>query len=136
MGRRRIGTLVAALICGLSLTSSLAGQTLTPAERQALAAWYQRATERTGRGEWGVAVGTMDGRILWSMSAEAALIPASTAKVFTTGFTRARVGGGSRLTTRVVGDGALEVTSGRWHGSWALDLGGDEPKEASWPTTS
>jgi serine-type D-Ala-D-Ala carboxypeptidase/endopeptidase (penicillin-binding protein 4) len=125
MGRRRIRTLVAAVICGLWLTSPLAGQTLTTAERQSLADWYQRATERTGRGEWGVAVGTMDGRILWSMSAEAALIPASTAKVFTTGFTRARVGGDSRLTTKVVGDGALEATSGRWQGSWALDLGGD-----------
>ena len=124
MARRRPGTLVAAGIC-LLLASPLAAQTLSPAERASLEDWYRRAVERTGRGEWGVAVGTMDGRILWSVSPEAALIPASTAKVFTTGFTRARVGGRSRLTTRVVGEGALDPTSGRWQGTWALDLGGD-----------
>jgi D-alanyl-D-alanine carboxypeptidase/D-alanyl-D-alanine-endopeptidase (penicillin-binding protein 4) len=67
----------------------------------------------------------MDGRVLWSMSPELALIPASTAKVFTTGFTRTRVGGDGRITTRVVGDGSLDVNSGRWQGTWALDLGGD-----------
>ena len=125
MARRRTGTLVAVGICGLILTSPLVAQTLTPAERESLDAWYRRTVERTGRGEWGVAVGTMDGRILWSASPEAALIPASTAKVFTTGFTRARVGGESRLTTRVVGEGALEPSSGRWQGTWALELGGD-----------
>jgi D-alanyl-D-alanine carboxypeptidase/D-alanyl-D-alanine-endopeptidase (penicillin-binding protein 4) len=125
MARRRSGTLVAAGICCLVLASPLAAQALTPAERASLEDWYRRAVERTGRGEWGVAVGTMDGRILWSVSPEAALIPASTAKVFTTGFTRARVGGSSRLSTRVVGDGALDPSSGRWQGTWALDLGGD-----------
>jgi D-alanyl-D-alanine carboxypeptidase/D-alanyl-D-alanine-endopeptidase (penicillin-binding protein 4) len=125
MACRRLGTLVAAGICGLLLSSPLGAQALSPAERASLDDWYRRTAERTGRGEWGVAVGTMDGRILWSLSPEAALIPASTAKVFTTGFTRARVGGESRLTTRVVGEGALEPTSGRWQGTWALELGGD-----------
>jgi D-alanyl-D-alanine carboxypeptidase/D-alanyl-D-alanine-endopeptidase (penicillin-binding protein 4) len=125
MVRRLVGTLVAAAVCGTVATSSLLAQALSPGEREALQAWYQRTVERTGNGEWGVAVGTMDGRVLWSVSPELALIPASTAKVFTTGFTRARVGGESRLSTRVVGDGALEPASGRWQGTWALDLGGD-----------
>ena len=125
MARRRIGTLVAVVVCAFAPASSLAAQSLAPKEREALDDWYRRTTDRTGRGEWGVAVGTMDGRILWSVSPEASLIPASTAKVFTTGFTRARVGGDSRITTTVVGDGALEPGSGRWQGAWALDLGGD-----------
>jgi D-alanyl-D-alanine carboxypeptidase/D-alanyl-D-alanine-endopeptidase (penicillin-binding protein 4) len=125
MAHRRPRTLVAVGLCGVVLTARLSAQTLTTAERASLDDWYRRTAERTGRGEWGVAVGTMDGRILWSLSPEAALIPASTAKVFTTGFTRARVGGESRLSTRVVGDGALEPTSGRWRGTWALELGGD-----------
>jgi D-alanyl-D-alanine carboxypeptidase/D-alanyl-D-alanine-endopeptidase (penicillin-binding protein 4) len=118
--------LVFAAICGaLTAPSVVTAQTLTPKEREGLDAWYRRTADRTGLGEWGVAVGTMDGRILWSVSPELALIPASTAKVFTTGFTRARVGGGSRLTTRVVGDGVLDPTSGRWQGTWALELAGD-----------
>jgi D-alanyl-D-alanine carboxypeptidase len=125
MARRLIGTLVAALVCGAVAVSSLAAQELTPKEREALDAWYRRTAERTGRGEWGVAVGTMDGRILWSVSPELALIPASTAKMFTTGFTRARVGGTSRISTRVVGDGVLDPSSGRWQGTWTLELGGD-----------
>jgi len=124
MARRLARTLVAALVCAAA-TPRLAAQSLTPTEREALDAWYTRTSERTGRGQWGVAVGTMDGRILWSVSPELALIPASTAKVFTTGFARARVGGASRISTRVVGDGALEPSSGRWQGTWALDLGGD-----------
>lgn len=125
MARRLIGTLVFAAVCGTLVPSAAAAQTLTAKEREALDGWYRRTTERTGRGEWGVAVGTMDGRILWSASPELALIPASTAKVFTTGFTRARVGGDSRLTTRVVGEGTLDPASGRWQGTWALELGGD-----------
>jgi D-alanyl-D-alanine carboxypeptidase/D-alanyl-D-alanine-endopeptidase (penicillin-binding protein 4) len=122
----RVGeALVAAFVAGAVAAMPLRAQSLAPREVEALEDWYRRTAERTGNGEWGVAVGTMDGRVLWSMSPELALIPASTAKVFTTGFTRARVGGEGRITTRVVGDGALEPSSGRWQGPWALDLGGD-----------
>ena len=126
MHRRLIGTLVAAAMCGALGSRPLAAQSLTPKELESLDAWYRRASERTGpRGEWGIAIGTMDGRILWSMSPGLALIPASTAKLFTTGFSRAKVGGNSRITTRVVGDGVLDPVSGRWQGTWALELGGD-----------
>src|SRR3954464_11796468 len=125
MVRRLTGTLVAAALWGAIAASSMGAQTLSSREREALDDWSRRTSEGTGRGEWGVAIGTMDGRILWSMSPELALIPASTAKLFTTGFTRARVGGNSRLATRVVGDGALEPSSGRWQGTWAIELGGD-----------
>jgi D-alanyl-D-alanine carboxypeptidase/D-alanyl-D-alanine-endopeptidase (penicillin-binding protein 4) len=125
MVRRLTGTLVAAALCGAIAASSMAAQTLNSRERGALDEWYRRTSERTGRGEWGVAIGTMDGRILWSMSPELALVPASTAKLFTTGFTRARVGGDSRMATRVVGEGTLDPASGRWKGTWALELGGD-----------
>ena len=125
MARRLLGTLAVVLACGALTVPQVQAQSLAPKERERLEAWYRRTAEQTGRGEWGVAIGTMDGRVLWSMSPELALIPASTAKVFTTGFTRARVGGESRITTRVVGDGQLEVSSGRWQGTWALELGGD-----------
>jgi D-alanyl-D-alanine carboxypeptidase/D-alanyl-D-alanine-endopeptidase (penicillin-binding protein 4) len=124
MACRLAETLVAAIIAGAACLPVQA-QSLAPKELEGLEAWYRRTAERTGNGEWGVAVGTMDGRVLWSVSPELALIPASTAKVFTTGFTRTRVGGDGRITTRVVGDGSLEATSGRWQGTWALDLGGD-----------
>ena len=125
MARRLLRTLALAVVCGAIAAPSAQAQSLAPKEREALEAWYRRTAERTGHGEWGVAIGTMDGRVLWSMSPELALIPASTAKMFTTGFTRARVGGDSRMVTRVVGDGILEASSGRWQGTWALELGGD-----------
>ena len=54
------------------------------------------------------AVTPVDGRVLWSVSPELELIPASTTKLFTTGFSRTRMGGGARFTTRVIGDGRLE----------------------------
>ena len=93
MARRLLRTLALAVVCGAIAALSVQAQSLAPKEREALEAWYRRTAERTGHGEWGVAIGTMDGRVLWSMSPELALIPASTAKMFTTGFTRARVGG-------------------------------------------
>ncbi|MEP6686779.1 MAG: D-alanyl-D-alanine carboxypeptidase/D-alanyl-D-alanine-endopeptidase [Gemmatimonadales bacterium] len=125
MARRLMGTLALAVAWGALMAPRAQAQSLAPREREGLEAWYRRTAERTGHGEWGVAIGTMDGRVLWSMSPELALIPASTAKLFTTGFTRSRVGGDSRITTRVVGDGVLEMSSGRWQGTWALELGGD-----------
>jgi serine-type D-Ala-D-Ala carboxypeptidase/endopeptidase (penicillin-binding protein 4) len=125
MTRRLVGTLVAVVVAGALHSAQAAAQSLTPKELKALADWYRRTEERTRGGEWGVVIGTMDGRVLWSVSPELALVPASTAKVFTTGFTRSRVGGESRMTTRVVGDGALDSLSGRWQGAWALELGGD-----------
>ena len=130
---RRLGPTLAAVtvVCATAPTAVLTAQDLAPRERSALEQWYRRTASSTAGGEWGVAIGTMDGRVLWSMSPELALIPASTAKVFTTGFTRARVGGGSRITTRVVGDGTLEPSSGRWNGTWALDLGGDPTLDRS-----
>jgi D-alanyl-D-alanine carboxypeptidase/D-alanyl-D-alanine-endopeptidase (penicillin-binding protein 4) len=73
----------------------------------------------------------MDGRVLWSMNPELELIPASTAKLFTVGFTRARAGGGARISTRVIGRGRLDSASGRWLGGWQLELGGDPTLERS-----
>jgi D-alanyl-D-alanine carboxypeptidase/D-alanyl-D-alanine-endopeptidase (penicillin-binding protein 4) len=106
-----------------------AAQDLSPRELAELEAWYQRASERTPNGQWGVSIGTMDGRLLWSVSPELELVPASTTKLFTTGFTRSRMGGGARFTTRVIGDGRLDTASGKWIGSWALELGGDPTLE-------
>ena len=94
-------------------------------EREELDAWFRRASERTPDGQWGISIGTMDGRVLWSVSPELELIPASTTKLFTTGFSRTRMGGGARFTTRVIADGRLDSASGKWIGSWALELGGD-----------
>lgn len=119
-------TLVAAsLVAAATPMASLSGQELSPEERGQLDAWYRRTAARTEGGEWGIAIGTMDGRVLWSVSPELSLIPASTAKVFTTGFMRTMVGGASRITTRVIGDGRLDTTTGRWQGTWGLELGGD-----------
>jgi D-alanyl-D-alanine carboxypeptidase/D-alanyl-D-alanine-endopeptidase (penicillin-binding protein 4) len=108
---------------------SVAAQDLAPTERMRIEDWYQRTSERTGDGEWGIAIGTMSGRVLWSANPELELIPASTAKLFTVGFSRARAGGGARISTRVIGRGTLDTNSGRWVGSWQLELGGDPTLE-------
>jgi D-alanyl-D-alanine carboxypeptidase/D-alanyl-D-alanine-endopeptidase (penicillin-binding protein 4) len=126
--RWRRTELIVGLLCGI-LTPVLAAQSLSPVERAAVDAWYGRAVERTPGGEWGIAIGTMDGKVLWSANPELELIPASTTKVFTTGFSRTRMGGGARITTRVVGDGRVDSASGRWVGTWAIELGGDPTLE-------
>jgi D-alanyl-D-alanine carboxypeptidase/D-alanyl-D-alanine-endopeptidase (penicillin-binding protein 4) len=119
------------VVLWLSGTSALpaAAQELSPREQAELEAWFRRASERTPGGQWGISIGTMDGRVLWSVSPELELVPASTTKLFTTGFTRTRMGGGARFTTRVIGDGRLDTVSGKWIGTWALQLGGDPTLE-------
>jgi D-alanyl-D-alanine carboxypeptidase/D-alanyl-D-alanine-endopeptidase (penicillin-binding protein 4) len=125
MQLRLLPALVVFLLSGLGSAGILSAQALTPGELVRVDDWYHRTVERTGDGQWGIAIGTMGGRILWSRNPELELIPASTAKLFTTGFTRARAGSGARISTRVIGRGRLDSASGRWQGSWQLELGGD-----------
>ena len=123
---RRLAIMVLAVSCLCAAAGApAAAQDLSARERAEVEAWFQRATERTPDGQWGISIGTMDGRVLWSVSPELELIPASTTKLFTTGFSRARMGGGARFTTRVIAEGRLDSASGKWVGSWALQLGGD-----------
>lgn len=129
MRRRLTETLVVTSLCGLIPAGNLAAQDLTPTELSRVEEWFRRTAERTGDGQWGIAIGTMDGRVLWSLNPELELIPASTAKLFTVGFTRARAGGGARIATRVIGRGSLDSASGRWQGTWQLELGGDPTLE-------
>jgi serine-type D-Ala-D-Ala carboxypeptidase/endopeptidase (penicillin-binding protein 4) len=129
MCRRLPETLVMLVVSYLCLLPRLAAQELTTSERAQVEDWYRRAHERTADGQWGIAIGTMSGRVLWSINPELELIPASTAKLFTLGFSRARAGGGARISTRVIGRGRLDSASGRWRGSWQLELGGDPTLE-------
>ena len=80
---------------------------------------------------------TSRARLLWSMNPEQPLMPASTVKLFTTGFARSVLGGTARRPTRVVGVGSLDPATGEWIGSWALEVNGDpslERAEGSGPT--
>lgn len=131
MHRRLTQTLVVIALSGAATVGTLAAQELTSTERARVEDWFRRTTERTSDGQWGIVIGTMGGRILWSANPELELIPASTAKLFTVGFTRARAGGGARISTRVIGRGSLDSTTGRWLGSWQLELGGDPTLERS-----
>ena len=65
------------VFCALSsLTARAAAQDLTAAERLRVDDWYRKTSDRTGDGEWGIAIGTMGGRVLWSVNSELELIPA------------------------------------------------------------
>ena len=131
MTRRLHRTLVAIRLCMVLFPAgTLAAQGLTPREVTGLEDWYRRVNGRTA-GDWGIAIGTMDGRVLWSVSPDQEMVPASTTKLFTTGYSRARMGGAGRFSTRVVGDGELDRASGRWLGTWALELAGDPTLERS-----
>ena len=132
MYQRLITTLVIAIaFSGLKPAGDVAAQSLSPAEVARVEDWYRRTTARTGNGQWGIVIGAMDGRVLWSVNPHQELIPASTAKVFTVGFSRARAGGGARIATRVIGRGQLDSATGRWRGGLQLELGGDPTLERS-----
>src|ERR1043166_7882421 len=86
--------------------------------------WFARAS-RSARGEWAIAVANQDGKVLWGVQADRPMIPASTVKVFTTGFARSVLGSDARRRTRVVGSGQVDSTTGTWMGTWSLELNGD-----------
>ena len=60
-----------------------------------LSTWYE-ATSRRAPGQWGIAVADESGRMLWSMNPDQPMVPASTVKLFTTGFARSVLGGTAR----------------------------------------
>lgn len=93
-----------------------------------LALWYETASRRAP-GQWGIAVADQTGRMLWSVNPDQPLVPASTVKLFTTGFARSVLGGAARRSTRVVGIGGVDPATGAWVGSWALELNGDPTLE-------
>jgi D-alanyl-D-alanine carboxypeptidase/D-alanyl-D-alanine-endopeptidase (penicillin-binding protein 4) len=123
-----------ALACALAPASQALAQASAdaPATNLALSArlsaWYEDSYRRAP-GMWGVAVADQTGRMLWSMNPDHPLVPASTVKLFTTGFARSVLGGTARRSTRVVGIGGLNPETGAWEGSWALELNGDPTLE-------
>jgi D-alanyl-D-alanine carboxypeptidase/D-alanyl-D-alanine-endopeptidase (penicillin-binding protein 4) len=120
----------------LALVASVAGAGSAPAQQKAGASptlqdqlndWYRRAA-RAVPGQWGVAVADQSGRLLWGVNPTTPMLPASTAKVFTTGFARTVLGGSARQSTRVLGTGYVDE-SGEWRGSWVLEVNGDPTLE-------
>src|ERR1043166_9365153 len=52
------------------------------------------------RGDWAIALAIQDGRLLWGVQPSRPMIPASTVKIFTTGFARSVLGSDARRRTR------------------------------------
>lgn len=119
--RRRTAAVLAALLVA---SAPLRAQSVSPHLSRLLDGWYKRA-QRTAHGRWGIAIADELGNVLWSRQPDQPLIPASTAKIFTTGFARSRLGGEARIATRVLGTGFLDSASGTWNGTWTLELNGD-----------
>jgi len=118
----RLGAIIAAVaVLPVQIASA---QTDGAAIRQQVAGWWQDAS-RLAPGNWGVAIADEQGSIIWSVEPDQPLIPASTVKLFTTGFARSVLGSDARRATRVVGEGHLDRASGHWVGDWALELNGD-----------
>jgi D-alanyl-D-alanine carboxypeptidase/D-alanyl-D-alanine-endopeptidase (penicillin-binding protein 4) len=122
------------MIRSLMVSLMLAAST-TPLVAQAPAAikpvmdaWWAHTSARSP-GKWGIVVADQSGNVLWQINEDEPMIPASTVKVLTTGFTRTVVGGDARRPTRVVGDGHVDTSSGTWIGRWGLELNGDPTLE-------
>lgn len=130
MARLVRSTMIVMLTLGTLATvpAVVSAQSLTSAQRSSLATWYRTASRRAP-GTWGIAIADQRGELLWSVSPETSLIPASTVKLFTTGFARTVLGGEARRSTRVTGSGFIEPVSGEWKGNWSLELNGDPSLE-------
>jgi D-alanyl-D-alanine carboxypeptidase/D-alanyl-D-alanine-endopeptidase (penicillin-binding protein 4) len=108
----------------LSATCPLSAQQPYQDVRQSVATWWESASH-LAPGHWGIAIADRSGNMIWSNDATDELIPASTVKLFTTGFARSVLGSDARRPTRVVGTGWVDSTTGTWMGDWALELNGD-----------
>jgi serine-type D-Ala-D-Ala carboxypeptidase/endopeptidase (penicillin-binding protein 4) len=120
----------------LSPLSTLHGQGDQQWIASRISQWYETASQ-TAPGQWGIAIADQSGRMLWSVNPEHSLMPASTVKLFTTGYARSVLGGEARRATRVVGAGVIDTAKGEWVGNWALELNGDpslERAQGSGPT--
>jgi PBP4 family serine-type D-alanyl-D-alanine carboxypeptidase len=95
---------------------------------QTVEPWFAE-TRRRARGDWGIAIADQNGRLLWGQNPDTPMVPASTVKVFTTGFARSVLGGTARRPTRVIGSGHVDPETGEWLGSWGLELNGDPSLE-------
>jgi D-alanyl-D-alanine carboxypeptidase/D-alanyl-D-alanine-endopeptidase (penicillin-binding protein 4) len=134
--RSRPGVLCALAACLQLSAAPLQAQADPGKLTDRLDSWYQRA-QHSARGQWGIAIADQSGTMLWSVQPDQPLMPASTVKLFTTGFARSVLGGSARRPTRVVGVGSLDPASGEWIGSWAIEMNGDpslERAEGSGPT--
>jgi D-alanyl-D-alanine carboxypeptidase/D-alanyl-D-alanine-endopeptidase (penicillin-binding protein 4) len=117
----RLAALVSAVATG---TSGLAVAQDAQAVQANIASWWEQAS-KVAPGTWGIAIADEAGRLIWSVAPQEPLIPASTVKLFTTGFARSVLGSDARRATRVVGTGQLDQATGNWVGDWALELNGD-----------
>ncbi|CAN5727514.1 hypothetical protein BH24GEM1_BH24GEM1_19620 [soil metagenome] len=72
-----------------------------------LTTWFE-TTSRNAPGQWGVAIADQTGSMLWSVNPHQPLVPASTVKLFTTGFARSVLGGVARRSTQVAGMGGVD----------------------------
>ncbi|MBK7922717.1 MAG: D-alanyl-D-alanine carboxypeptidase/D-alanyl-D-alanine-endopeptidase [Gemmatimonadetes bacterium] len=126
---RCILTVSAVALCATAVPSRGVAQELPRTLKTRLDQWY-RTARRSAPGTWGIVVADQQGQILWSVNPDTPLIPASTVKLLTTGYARSVLGGDARQSTRVVGYGALDESTGEWNGRWALELNGDPTLES------
>lgn len=130
VGGRSNGVILGMALLGVAIPSPAPAQFAAPAASTALSlqqeidTWYRRA-QQLAPGTWGIAIARADGQLIWGMNPTTPLIPASTVKIFTTGYARTIVGAEARRATRVVGQGEVDPNTGAWLGPWALELNGD-----------
>jgi len=124
----RFAPLLLAISAGL-LPGPVFGRDKGPGDLQStLETWFARAA-RVAPGLWGIAVASQDGQILWAIEPTRPMVPASTVKLFTTGYARSVLGGEARRSTRFIGTGHLDPFTGTWIGDWSLQLNGDPTLE-------
>lgn len=127
MTQRLPSALLLGLVVLLATGPTLGAQQADPTLQDQLNRWYREAARRV-RGEWGVAVADQQGQLLWGVNATRPMTPASTVKLFTTGFARTVLGASARQVTRVLGTGFVD-DGGTWIGSWAIEVNGDPTLE-------
>lgn len=111
-------------VAALLLPGTVQGQAELSSVRANIEEWWESAANKAP-GNWGIAIADEKGELIWSIAPNEPLIPASTVKLFTTGFARSVLGGNATRPTRIMGSGWIAPETGTWVGPWALELNGD-----------
>jgi D-alanyl-D-alanine carboxypeptidase/D-alanyl-D-alanine-endopeptidase (penicillin-binding protein 4) len=130
----RFRSAILVCIAAAGLPGEIRAQPVTVPPSRALTeqlnGWFARAS-RSAPGDWAIAIAGQDGQLMWGIQPTRPMIPASTVKLFTTGYARSVLGSDARKRTRVLGVGHVDEATGTWIGTWALELNGDPTLERS-----
>ncbi len=119
----RVRSRLAALVVAIAAFSAPAAALAQATPQQSLATSLSQDVHSAGGSSGAYVVDLTTGGVLFAAGAQTGHLPASLEKLYTTSTALLQFGGGTRLTTQILGSGTM--TGGTWVGTLYIKGGGD-----------